>query len=149
MLICPKCGDEMCLFKLGYRCINKSCTFWIPRVIRQKVLSEDTVRELVEKKETGFINGFHKLESSQIFSAKLYITNNWKIAFRLKEKTDLRCPRCNAFMMRFDRGFECFDKEKCNFVLWDRFGQKKLTEEQMKQLLVYKKTDLIHGFVSK
>ena len=149
-LICPKCGRRMYMFRLGQRCSNKECTFWIPREIRQKVLTHEIMRELVENRETGVIQGFHKRGYSQTFEARLYISDNWKIKFRLHDEPDIKCPKCNAKMVvRFERGYRCEDEEKCGFVLWNRFGGKQLTEDQMIMLLTKRKTGVIKGFISK
>ena len=149
-LTCPKCGGSMYTFRLGQRCSNKECTFWVPREIRQKVLTDEIIKELVENRETGVIHGFHKRGYSQTFSARLYINDNWKIKFRLNDKSDITCPKCNAKMvLRFERGYRCEDEEKCGFILWNRFGGKQLTDDQMEMLLTERKTDVIKGFISK
>lgn len=149
-LVCPKCGKRMYPFYLGRKCSNKECTFWIPREIRQKVLTDEIMKELVENRETGFIHGFHKRGYSQTFGARLYISENWKIKFRLNDESDIKCPKCNAKMVvRFERGYRCEDEEKCGFILWNRFGGKQLTEEQMVMLLTERKTGVIKGFISK
>ncbi len=147
--VCPKCQNIMVTFKLGYNCTNKNCTFWIPREIRQKVLTPNTIIELIEKKETGVIHGFHKKGSSQTFAAKLFITENWKIAIRLDGESVLECPRCNGTMYRFDKGYKCNNTLKCDYILWNRFGGKELTTDQMEKLVLEKKTEIIHGFKRK
>ena len=147
-IICPKCGEQMYEFRLGQRCSNGECTFWIPCEIRQKVLTKETMKQVVEKGETDVIEGFHKRGYSQTFAARLYITDNWKIKFRLNDESDIKCPKCNANLARFERGYRCMDK-KCNYVLWNRFGGRQLTYEQMIMLLTEKRTDVIKGFISK
>ena len=148
-IICPKCGVQMHEFRLGQKCSNRKCTFWIPREIRQKVLTREIIKELVEKKETGIIEGFHKRGYSQTFAARLYITDNWKIKFRLDDESDIKCPKCNENLARFERGYRCMDNKKCDYVLWNRFGGRQLTYDQMIMLLTEKRTDVIKGFISK
>lgn len=144
--VCPKCESNIKTFNLGYKCTGKTCTFWIPREIRQKVLSESIVRELLTNKETGVIEGFHKRGSSETFAAKLIVTENWKIAIRLEGESALPCPKCEGMMDRFERGYRCNNELNCDYILWDRFGGKALTADQMKQLITEKRTDIIHGF---
>lgn len=148
-LICPKCGKQMHKFRLGNKCSNQKCTFWIPSEIRQKFLTDEVMKELVEKGETRVIEGFHKRGYSQTFTARLYISDNWKIKFRLHDESDIKCPKCSANLVRFERGYRCMDKEKCGYVLWDRFGGRQLTDDQMITLLTEKRTDVIKGFISK
>jgi DNA topoisomerase-3 len=147
--VCPKCSSKMTAFKLGHRCTGKTCTFWIPREIRQKVLTEKIIKDLIEKRETDVIEGFHKRGSSQTFAAKLYLNKDWKIKIRLNGETALKCPTCGDSVQRFDRGYRCNNTEKCDFVLWDRFCGKRLTPAQMEKLIKEKKTDIIHGFLRK
>ncbi len=149
LLVCPKCSNTMRAFNLGYSCTGSECTFWVPREIRQKVLSKDVVKELLENRKTGDIKGFHKRGNSQTFSASLYITDQWKIKLRLAGETDLICPACGKLLIHFERGYKCVDEENCNYVLWDQFGGKPLTEELMKTILIEKKTDIIKGFISR
>ncbi len=148
-LVCPKCSTVMHAFKLGYTCVNRECTFWVPREIRQKVLSKEILNELLINRKTDDIKGFHKRGNSQTFSASLFITDDWKIKLRLAGETDFNCPVCSGMLLRFERGYKCIDEEKCRYVLWDQFGGKQLTEEQMKTVLVEKRTDLLKGFISK
>lgn len=148
-IICPQCGEQMHEFQLGQKCSNKKCTFWIPREIRQKVLTREIMKELVEKKETKVIEGFHKRGYSQTFAARLYITDNGKIKFRLDDESDIKCPKCNANLARFERGYRCVDNEKCDYVLWNRYGGRELTDDQMITILSKKRTEVIKGFISK
>ena len=148
-IICPQCGERMHEFRWGQKCSNKICTFWIPREIRQKILNREIMKELVEKKETGVIEGFHKRGNSQTFAARLYLTGNCKIKFRLNDESDFKCPKCDANLARFERGYKCLDDKNCNYILWNRFGGRVLTEDQMTMLLKEKRTEVIKGFVSK
>jgi len=147
--VCPKCGAKMKDFNLGRKCVDTRCTFWVPREIRQKVLSEEIIAELLEQRETRVVHGFHKRGNAQTFSARLYLSDAWKIKLRLENKTGLPCPACGRELLRFARGYRCMDEGNCAYVLWDRFGGKELTDEQMIRLLTLKTTEIIHGFTSR
>ena len=41
------------------------------------------------------------------------------------------------------------DNEKCDYVLWNRYGGRELTDDQMITLLSKKRTEVIKGFISK
>ena len=51
--------------------------------------------------------------------------------------------------MQFERGYKCLNEEVCGYILWDQFGGKRLTDEQLKTILRDKRTELIKGFVSR
>jgi DNA topoisomerase-1/DNA topoisomerase-3 len=148
-LICPKCNNSLKPFRQGYTCSNRNCAFWVPREIRQRMLSEEIVKELITEKETGVIHGFHKRGYSQTFAARLYITDEWKIKIRLADETDFQCPRCKGKLLRFESGYKCINENDCSYVLWNYFGGKKLTEEQINTLLTEKRTEIIKGFISR
>ncbi len=146
---CPRCNYKMEEFSLGIRCSNKKCTFWIPREIRQKVLTKKIITELLKNKETGVIHGFHKRGNSQTFSARLILSEGFKIKICVNGVSDIFCPKCQMSLHAFERGYKCLNNEMCNFILWDQFAGKKLTPNQMRKLLKEGKTEIINGFLSK
>lgn len=146
---CPKCQQEMKKFQSGLQCTNKECEFWIPKAIRQRALNESIIKELTEKKQTSIINGFHKKGSSQTFSASLYIDENWKIRFQLPDLSLYSCPLCGFPLQHFSKGYRCINEDQCDFILWNRFCGKHLTEEDLTALLSEGQTSLISGFISK
>ncbi|MGD9202633.1 MAG: topoisomerase C-terminal repeat-containing protein, partial [Chitinispirillia bacterium] len=148
-LACPVCGWEIAISIKGYCCKNSLCTFFIPKEIRQKAITQDIVKDLIQKGQTNIINGFHKKGSSQIFSAQLFLTEKKKIRIELPDISYLNCPKCHSEMVFFERGMKCSNEDKCDFVLWNHFAGKSLTKDQMIKLLTVKKTDIIDGFVSK
>ncbi|MDO9182031.1 MAG: DNA topoisomerase, partial [Bacteriovorax sp.] len=60
------------------------------------------------------------------------------------------CPLCQSEVRDFPKSFSCSRwKEGCGFTIWKIVANKKLSEKQVKTLMVSKKTDLIKGFKSK
>lgn len=145
---CPKCLSTMKQNKYGFVCTGE-CGFWIPREIRQKVLLDKSIEELTTCKETQLINGFHKKGNSQTFSAKLYISDTWKIKFRLSSSFEMKCPLCKNELYLFDRGYRCSRERKCGYVLWRSFCGIELSDNLINQLLTQKKTELVKGFISR
>lgn len=145
---CPRCNQTLSEIKSGFRCDNAACSFFIPKQIRQKVLSYDSISELITRKETSLIHGFHKRVSSQTFSARLYLTDEWKIGFRFGTNDSFKCPRCNGDLVQMERGYRC-SVLQCEFILWNHFGGKKLSEKTLTELVVKRRTSLLKGFISK
>ncbi len=148
-LICPKCSSRLETFARGLNCSNQKCTFWIPREIRQKVLTPSIIKELIENGKTRLIDGFHKRGSSQTFSAILEITKEWKITIRLKDQEKYECPKCKGILRSFERGYKCSNEHDCGYVLWNRYSGKELSQEQLHALLLNKRTKKISGFKRK
>lgn len=62
-----------------------------------------------------------------------------------------RCPGCKkGYIKKTDIGWFCSEgKEKCGFVLWKKVAGKKLTDNQLAQLLEKGETGKIKGFKNK
>lgn len=59
------------------------------------------------------------------------------------------CPKCNAPLTQTDKAVGCSNwKNGCDFTIWKTMAKKKLTENQIKQLIENGETDVIHGFKS-
>ncbi|MBC7540711.1 MAG: DNA topoisomerase III [Bacteriovorax sp.] len=60
------------------------------------------------------------------------------------------CPLCKSEVKDFPKSFSCERwREGCGFTIWKIVANKKLSESQVKTLMIAKKTDLIKGFKSK
>lgn len=86
-----KCGGRICLEdSKWYRCERyryndpKACQFSIYSTIASKEITPDIMRDLMEKGETGMLDGF-KSKAGKDFSAKLVLTKN-KIEFKFEDK---------------------------------------------------------------
>ena len=51
---CPKCGKSLELGGTEYRCSDSLCGFFLPRVIRQKVITPALLEELLRTKKNRF-----------------------------------------------------------------------------------------------
>ena len=60
------------------------------------------------------------------------------------------CPLCKSEVRDFPKSYSCERwREGCGFTIWKIIAEKKLTDSQVKSLMLTKKTDLIKGFKSK
>lgn len=61
------------------------------------------------------------------------------------------CPNCNSELVEGERGYYCknFKEKKCNFYVPKLFLGRKITKEEVLELVSNKKTKLLHGFISK
>ena len=90
--LCPKCkkGQVMDRGKF-YGCdryskdSENSCDFSMFKSIAGKEISLDEAKTLLEGKETAVIKGF-KSKKGSTFSAKLYLNDEYKIAFKFSKK---------------------------------------------------------------
>lgn len=165
-IACPVCGGEMTTTSFGYGCSNykkddpESCRFLIGE-IASKDLTEEQVKELLEKGRTSAITGF-KSKSGKKFDACLVLQREEgqppKIEFDfegIEEKIleGVQCPYCNGAIAIKSFGYGCAsykkdDPESCKFFIGE-IASKSLTEEQVKELLGNGRTSVITGFKAK
>ena len=111
-----------------------------------KKLSESQVKTLISKKKTGLIKGF------QIEDAKkdgyLILKDDFNVEFLEKEEEKLSCPKCkHGEIIKGKAAWGCSNyRNGCKMLIPFTFQEKKITENQMKQLVLKGKTTKIKGF---
>lgn len=90
--LCPKCQKGQVIDKGKFYGCDRyskdseySCDFSMFKSIAGKEISLDEAKTLLEGKETAIIKGF-KSKKGSIFSAKLYLNNEYEIAFKFSKK---------------------------------------------------------------
>ena len=164
--VCPVCGGELVTTPFGYGCSNykndkSGCNFNIGEIAGIQ-LTEEQVRELIEKGHTGTIRGF-KSKSGKKFDACLKLhkeeeTGKISAAFDFEnvepQKIEgILCPDCGGAILVTPYGYRCenLDRESetgCHFSV-GKIADKALSMPQLIQLLADGQTDTIRGFKSK
>lgn len=166
-VVCPLCGGEIVKTPFGYGCANysssdeNSCKFSIGKM-SGKNLTETQVRELLTDGRTSTIRGF-KSKMGNVFDARIALNKdeNGKITglkfdfndIEPKKVEGVSCPLCGGDIVYTKFGYGCAnyrkeDGEGCRFSVGQIAGVK-LTVEQVKELLLRKKTGVIEGFIAK
>ena len=164
---CPLCGGDIVQTPFGYGCANyvkddpESCRFSIGKMA-EKALNESQIKELLTNGRTSTIRGF-KSKNGKKFDARVALSKdeNGKVTGLKFDFTDLespkvkdvKCPLCGGDIVQTSFGYGCANyskdnPESCKFSIGKIAGVK-LKEAQVKELLLRKKTDVIHGFVAK
>ena len=146
---CPKCSvGKILKGKTAYGCsaYKTGCNFIICFEQFNKKLSEKQIFQLVEKKKTSWIEGF-KLENNKL-EGRLILNNEFKIDFETKEEELLKCPRCKeGIILKGKTAFGCEHfKSGCKTIIPFEIYDKKLTKNQIKQLIKKGESPLIKGF---
>ena len=165
--VCPLCGGEIVKTSFGYGCANfkqsegEGCKFSIGKMA-EKTLTETQVRELLKDGRTSTIRGF-KSKSGKRFDARIALNRDETgkvtgLQFDFNEieaqrVKDVKCPLCGGDVVKTPFGFGCAnyaggEPNSCRFSVGTIAGVK-LTEAQVKELLLRKKTDVIEGFIAK
>ena len=164
-VVCPACGGEMVTTPFGYGCGNyksdkTGCNFNIGEIAGVQ-LSEEQVKELLEKGHTDTIRGF-KSRNGKRFDAclKLSKADDGKVSVGFdfsdvepKILPDVTCPACGGAIKKTSFGYGCVNydpqnENSCRFSI-GKIAGKNLSATSVKQLLTEGHTDTIRGFKSK
>lgn len=164
---CPVCGGKIIVTSYGFRCENYSkeeggCIFSIGELC-QKSINEKQVKQLLTEGRTETIRGF-KSKAGKKFDARITLAKNeedkvtgLKFDFDdVEPKTvkDVVCPKCKGAIAVTNWGYACVNRKRnpeestCDFAVGE-IASVKLKEDQLKELLIRKKTAPIDGFVAK
>lgn len=155
-LKCPICGKGILKSKYGYHCSGRiskleGCQFFIGSIAG--VLIDDIqVGKLIKDGKTDLISGFKPKEKGKpSYSAYLkWNEEHQNICFEFPDKADLAeksnysCPICQKTLLKGKSGYYC----NCGFHVYTTVSSVPIPEDQIKKLLVYGRTDVIHGFFS-
>ncbi len=144
MSFCPRCKISLIKGDRGNCCT--SCGFEIPYVFRGYRLSDTDITNLVTNGSTGVLNRWQTKDAGRRISGTLLLTEEFRLKFTAERVTYANCPRCKQGLYRFSHGIMC---SSCDFTFFKKMASKKLKEREMMQLLVYRRTEMLHRFVSK
>lgn len=147
---CPKCEEGKVLAgKTAYGCNQwkKGCNFRVRFEYGGKKINEKNMRALVMKGKTPLIKGF-KVEGKKV-DGYLLLKDESKIGFEELVEEAPTCPTCEqGTIIEGKSAHGCSQwKEGCRFKVPKEYMGKKLTDNQLKQLLKKGKTNKIKGFI--
>jgi DNA topoisomerase-3 len=147
--VCPKCKKGTIIKgKTAWGCSSykDGCDFRLPLEMMGKKLSDSQIKALVAKGKTGTIKGF--VRGDQKLDGILILTSDLNIEFQEKEEEKLLCPKCKqGEIIKGKSAWGCSNfRNGCRMVIPFVFMDKKLTESQMKQLVLKGKTGKVKGF---
>lgn len=90
--ICPVCGGSILPGRKNFYCSNykeKECKFVIWKTIAQKELSEEQVKQLLEKRKTSLIKRFTK-KAGGTFDAYLILSDEGEVKFEFPKRRKSR-----------------------------------------------------------
>jgi DNA topoisomerase-3 len=162
-ILSPSDGKPLRETLRGYR--SEDGEFMIYKVIGGRRMEEPEVRELVEKRVIGPLDGFISAKTRSRFAAVVRLVRDeekqkWKTEFDFGDKFDLAtltpfwtdpvtgaqlCEAGSSYVLREREG----DTWKQTFRVGRLMCQKAIPQEEAIKLMTVGKTDLIKGFISK
>ncbi|MEH0154320.1 DNA topoisomerase 3 [Limibacter armeniacum] len=150
-ITCPKCGEhEVVKGNTAYGCLgnkDKSCDFVIGFEFGGKKLTDKQLQSLIIKGKTPSIKGL-EIDGQKV-EGYLTLDKRFKVAFHKVEEALLTCPKCKKYeVVKGKTAFGCLGNKyrTCNFVVPFEIRGKKLSENQIKQLVQKGKTGKLSGF---
>ena len=152
-ILCPKCKKPMRLSAKAATCDDCNITIW--KSVAKKELTDNQFAALVNDGKTGEIKGFMS-KAGKPFSASLELVEEegtFKTKFVFTDNAErkpqtasgLTCPKCGASLVMYDKVVKCPNED---FKVWREVAHKKLTDGQLKSLIVQKRLD-VEGLTSK
>ena len=147
---CPKCETGKILKgRTAYGCseYKKGCHFVVQFEQFNKKLSEKQIFQLIGKKKTNWMKDFKIKES--LLEGRLIMNKEFKVELQVKEEEILKCPRCKeGIILKGKNAFGCNRfKSGCKTIIpFEIFG-KKLTNTQIKNLILKGQSSLIKGLL--
>jgi DNA topoisomerase-3 len=83
---CPKCNGNIVEGKETYFCDNKDCKFKMKKVMGNRTITRDELKEIVENGKSHLLARF-KSKKGRDFSAFLYLDKNGFVKFEFEKKT--------------------------------------------------------------
>lgn len=151
---CPICGGRVIKSTKGWQCENwktKGCGFMIWDNISGKTIPGKSAKQLLETGTSDFISGFRSKNKTPFSAALTYKQEDGtmdyaRLRFSFSKESEYVCPDCGHAMEQRDKCIYC---PSCKKTLWTVVSGKKLSKENIKDLLSGKKTKEIKGFTSK
>jgi DNA topoisomerase III len=162
-IISPTDGKPLRETLRGYK--SQDGEFMIYKVIGGRKMEESEVRELVQKRVVGPLDGFISAKTRASFAATLKLvkdekTTKWKAEYDFGDKVDLGAaesfwtdPATGAELCEVGSSYVLREREngewKQVFRVPRLMCKKEVSRQQAVQLVEKGKTDLIKGFISK
>ena len=147
---CPKCKThKISIYANRVVCNNKECDFFLYPTIAGRKLTTTEIITLCLKGKTKLLKGFTS-KNGKPFDRTLILDANYKVAFVIDKPrpTSINCPKCGTPLAINEGKVFCKSKD-CGYQLFRNVCGHRLTEDEITQLFLSKRTDLISDFIGK
>lgn len=151
-LFCPTCKKPLQILPSAYRCPDSHIK--LNKQIAQRPMTLEEFKTLTTKGSVGPLEGFISKEG-KLFPATLIIDEKGLAKFNFPQKavSPKEVPTNTLTIDKWNVGvgeqFYAVEKKNLKFVVRRVYGQRPLSENELEELLVNKRTHLISDFISK
>ena len=148
---CPLCASPVKRKRSFYGCEGykkKGCKFSIPTYLCGKAINIDLAQELLTKKKTGILEGFHSKKADRDFSAALRLDEEGKVVFEFgtgnspkavgkqPSAPPFSCPKCGKRLIKGKTAYGCSGyKEGCDFRIPFQNNGTTVTDRDLPRIL--------------
>lgn len=143
MFDCPYCSQKLDKGELGYFC--RACSFSIPFVYRGQRLSEEVLNTLFSQGKSC-ISEWTRQDTGETFLGYLELSEEKSVRLVPSYLEGGMCPLCGEKILETSKTWTCVGGD---LKVWKSMASLSISKQTVKQLLLYKKTDQLNGFVSK
>ena len=160
-LSCPKCKQHTVTSSpKAYFCKNNTCDFGMPRKISNKTLNDNQFKQLVESNKLLLTKVVSTKNKDKTYDLILSFDKDFKLIFNFPQKKpasreiDLRCPNCDAPLKETAKTYMCSknifdDPDSCKFNVFKIISGRKVSLQELEDLVKNHKTKWLKGFISK
>jgi DNA topoisomerase III len=155
---------------------DKDCKFRSGKIILQQPVEHEQMKKMLADGKTDLLDQFVSKRGRK-FKAFLVIDAEGKVSFEFEKREDRaakkkagksvpevkldftkmeplgECPRCSGKIFATEDQYLCersqAEAKKCKFKSGREICQRKITDDEMRQLLTEKRTGLLEGFTSR
>lgn len=154
--LCPVCRKgRIVKGSIGYSCnyfksMDDKCTFNIYHTYFDKVITDDIVRELLDKGISPIFSDLHKKDGKP-FKASLKIEGNLVKPIFANEVMETPCPVCGGKVEELLSGYACenYSNHNCALFIPKTICDRTIPPQAVEILLKGQKTPLMDGFKRK
>ena len=153
---CPKCGGEL----RGNRKLECNCGFGIWTTVSERVITPDEMTELLTKRRTGLLKGFHSSKTKRKFDAILVLKDDFSMGFEFADSAEASgaaaaakpfeapCPRCQGELRHLGGDKPRYSCATGDFTLWANIAGRTLSEREASTLIRTGSLAPVSGFTS-
>lgn len=144
MYYCPRCHARLYKGEFGWNCHN--CLLSVPFIYRGYRLPATELKLLLKKGQTSLLHHWKRSDGKGQITGYLTFQEDYALRFVPKLFENVLCPNCDNTLLESENGICC---SFCDFFLWRKVAQRELSTSEIRSLLLYGRSELLHRFVNR
>lgn len=143
MHYCPRCHARLYKGEFGWNCHN--CLLSVPFIYRGVRIPTIELQRLLKEGKTLLLHSWKRSDGKGLISGWLEFQSDFSLRFIPKLFEGGQCPNCKGALLESEKGISC---SFCDFFLWRSVARRELSDSEIRSLLLYGRSELLHRFVN-